>query len=284
MKKFYVFIVACLSSVTLLHAQNRFWVGPSGGAGGNWNDPANWAATSGGAGGQTVPNGAGFNVTFDQNALVNVNVDVISLNTLTVTNSVTARLFVVTSGSGFPDITLISTSLVTPGLRIDAGSRLVDSTATNGIHFTTTFAPGAKGLVNGTWYFAGGPGVANGCTFRDSGGVGGLGNRIDVNGTIQFRDGTFSPQRGEFGTRIFFFNSGSVFWLDRNGGNSPRATWHSQCNYFSYRMQPAVLPQSSIGTSNDIGNLVFQLPGGFSSDCKLELNQQYCYKRKSSVP
>ena len=191
MKKFYVFIVACLASVTVLHAQNRFWVGPSNG---NWNDVNNWSATSGGAGGQSVPNGAGFNVTFDQNALVNVDLDAISLNTLTVTNSVTAQLVVTASVSGTPTMTLLSTSLVTPGLRIDAGSRLEDSVATNGITFTTTFGSGAKGLVNGTWYFAGHSSVTSGFGATISvPAVSGLGNRLDVNGTIQFRNNTLTP-------------------------------------------------------------------------------------------
>ena len=259
MKKFYVFIVACLSSVTLLQAQTRFWVGPSGGSGGNWNDAANWAATSGGAGGQSVPNGASFDVIFDQNALVNVDVDVITLNTLSVTNSRTATLFVTASSSGLPDITVNSTSLVAPGLRIDAGSVLIDSTATNGILFTTTFASGAKGLINGKWYFAGGPGVANGTTFQVPA-TSGLGNRIDVNGTIQFRDGTLSPQAGNTGHEYIFFNSGSTFWLDRNGGNSPRATWNSNSTIL-VTGSTTTLPSINIGSSIDIGNLTLNVPG-----------------------
>ena len=258
MKKFYVIIVACLASVTLIHAQTRFWVGPSGGSGGNWNDNNNWSTTSGGAGGASFPNGASFDVVFNQNALVNVNIDVISLNTLTVTNSVTAKLFVTTSGSGFPDITLNSTSLITPGLRIDAGSRLEDSCATNGIFFTTTFAPGAKGLINGTWYFVGGPGVANGCTFQIPA-ASALGNRIDVNGTIQFKDGTLSPNPPNSGHEYLFFNSGSVFWIDRNGGNSPRATWHANATILVTGAVSA-LPSINIGSSIDIGNLVFNCP------------------------
>ncbi len=259
MKKFYVFIVACLSSVSLIQAQNRFWVGPSGG---NWNDVNNWSATSGGGSGASVPNGASFNVVFDQNASVNVNLDVISLNTLSVTNSRTAKLFVTASGSGTPTITLLSTSLATPGLSIGAGSRLEDSVATNGIVFTVTFGSGAKGLVNGTWYFAGHSSVTSafGATFAVPG-TSGLGNRVDVNGTIQFENFTLTPTLGATtGQEYMFFNSGSFFILNRTGGNTPRATW-ATTSTISVTGATAALPSISVGTVSEIGNLVLNSPG-----------------------
>ena len=75
MKKIYVLLVVCLSFAATVSAQTYFWIGPSSGAGGNWNDNNNWSLTSGGGpvGLGVFPNNAVHNVVFSQNALVNVN-------------------------------------------------------------------------------------------------------------------------------------------------------------------------------------------------------------------
>lgn len=260
MKKFYVLLVVCLSLVVTATAQTYFWIGPSSGAGGNWTDNNNWSLSSGGApvGAGVFPNNAAHNVIFDQNALVNVNLENIDLLSLTVTNSRTAKLFVGGTMTA-PVINLFSSSLASPALRINTGSRLEDSCDTN-IPFTVFLAPDSKGLVDGTWYFAGRNTVvgSNGATFTLPATTG-LSNRLDVNGIIQFRNNTLSPNPLT-GQDYLFFNSGSTFWLDRNGGNSPRATWSTTSTILVTGVT-GTNPSINIGTVPEIGNLVFNCPG-----------------------
>ena len=91
MKKFYVLLVVCLSVVTLSEAQTYYWIGPASGA---WNSGSNWSFSSGGGAAGSFPNNVAHNVIFDQNALVNVNVGAIDLNTLTVQNNATAKFYI----------------------------------------------------------------------------------------------------------------------------------------------------------------------------------------------
>lgn len=254
MQKFYVPAVVCMLCCTLIsNAQDRYWVGTSGG---NWNNASNWSATSGGSGGATVPNGSSFNVTFNQAAHVLVDISpTITLNTLTVTGNATARLYTHTAAT----ITLNSNNTGAPALKIDAGSRLEDSCGAN-VPFIMEFANGAKGLIDGTWYFCGNSSVtgSNGATFRLPN-VSGAGNRIDINGTIQFKNNTLTPLPS-FGAQYLFFNSGSEFWLDRNGGSSPRATWHSAANIRVTGVTttfPSIAVPSNPGT---IGGLIIDCP------------------------
>jgi hypothetical protein len=57
-----------------------------------------------------------------------------------------------------------------------------------------------------------------------------------------------------------FFNSGSTYWLDRNGGNSPRAVWNDNA---TIRVTGVTLnpPSINTGSVNEIGNLIFDCPG-----------------------
>lgn len=261
MKKIYVLLVVCLSLALSLSAQTYYWIGPSSGAGGNWNSNTNWSFTSGGApvSPGDFPNNAAANVIFSQNALVNVNVENIDLLSLTVNNGVTAKLFV-TTGVTTPTINLLSTSLVSPALRINSTGRLEDSCDVN-IPFVVSFGTDAKGLVDGTWYFAGRNTVtgANGATVSIPS-LAGQTTRIDVNGTMQFRNNTLCPNPGPAAESYLVFNSGSTFWLDRNGGNSPRATWNTNSTILvtGVTVNP---PAINVGTVPEVGNLVFNCPG-----------------------
>lgn len=254
MKKIYVPLVVCLFLTVSSFAQTYYWIGPSSGAGGNWNDNNNWSFSSGGGSAGSFPNSSVHNVIFDQNALVNVNLENIDLLSLTVTSSRTAKMFVGGSMTA-PTINLFSTSLVSPALRINSGSRLEDSCDTN-IPFVISFNSDAKGLIDGTWYFAGRSTVlgANGATFSLPG-LTGLTNRLDVNGTIQFRNNTLCPNPST-GQDYIFFNSGSTYWLDRNGGNSPRATWNA-ASTIRVTGVTSSNPSINVGTIPEIGNLIF---------------------------
>lgn len=259
MKKVYVYLVVCLLCAATASAQTYYWIGPSSGPGGNWDDNNNWSLSSGGSpvGAGIYPNNSTHNAVFDQNALVNVNVENIDLLSLTVTNTVTAKLFVGGTMNG-PAINLFSTNPASPSLRINSGSRLEDSCATN-IPFTVAFANDAKAIIDGTWYFAGATGVvgANGATFTLPG-ASDRSNRIDVNGSIVFRSGTLCNAQSNI-QDYMYFNSGSLYWLDRNGGSSPNAHWNVNSTIKVTGVINAI-PSISLGTLKEVGNIEYNCP------------------------
>lgn len=275
MKKFYVLFVV-LSCVLTTTAQTFYWIGPSSGAGGNWDNTANWSFSSGGPTAGQFPNNSAHNVIFDQNALVNVNLENINLQTLTVSGAVTAKLFV---GAAMvaPTITLSGTSAVTPALKINATSRLEDSCDAN-IPFTVAFASDSKGVIDGTWYFTGKSGVsgANGSTFTLPGTTG-LSNRVDVNGTIQLRNGSLSPNPTT-GQDYLFFNSGSTYWLDRNGGNVPKGTFSTTSTVKMTGVVNNPVPTINVGSVPEIGNLIFDCPGLILTTASLALSNNLVIK------
>lgn len=261
MKKIYVLLVVCLSLTLSVTAQTYYWIGPSSGVGGNWNSNTNWSLTSGGApvGAGIFPNSASHNVVFSQDALVNVNLENIDLLSLTVNTGITAKMFV-TTGVSTPTINLLSTSSVNPALRINSNSRLEDSCDAN-IPFVVSFGSDAKGLIDGTWYFAGRSTVtgANGATFTLPA-LPGQTTRVDVNGTIQFRNNTLTPTPSPNAEGYLVFNGGSTFWLDRNAGSSPRAAWNtnSTIRITGVTINP---PTINVGSVPEVGNIVFDCAG-----------------------
>lgn len=269
MKKFYV-VVVCVLSVTLVNAQTRFWVGPATGSGGLWSNTANWSTTSGGAGGASVPNGSTFDVIFDQGAVAQVDVAsglsaVIDLNSLTVTNSSTATIYFNNPAlTGGATLTLHSTSTGSPALNIGLGSTLIDSSTVTSTLFSVTFAAGAQGLVNGTWYFTGAAGATppqDGQTTFTLPATAGQGNRIDINGVMRFENHTLTPNPAAgVGIQYLFFNSGSTYWLNRNGGNSPRATYDPNST-IQFTGITNSAPIINIDNNAALGNVIYDCPG-----------------------
>lgn len=143
MKKFYV-LVAVLTMASAVQAQDRYWVGPSGG---NWDEANNWSATSGGGGGAGVP-GSGANVIFDEDADLLLNASP-EISTLTVTGNSNVKITAVDVARS-----LMVTSTTAPALQIDAGSVLQDS-ATSESSFEFIFGNNTTADISGTWYFAG---------------------------------------------------------------------------------------------------------------------------------
>ncbi|WP_315818181.1 hypothetical protein [Paraflavitalea speifideaquila] len=90
MKQLYMLLAVCLYCTITTNAQTKFWIGASGA---NWNDANNWSNTDGGSPTADVPNGTTYDVIFRHDALVNVNLTSVNLNTLTVTNSAKVRLY-----------------------------------------------------------------------------------------------------------------------------------------------------------------------------------------------
>lgn len=278
MKKIYAVLVVCLFVAQITQAQTYYWIGPSSGSGGNWSDNNNWSLTSGGApvGAGIYPNNPAHNVIFDQAALVNVNLNSLDLLSLRVTTGTTAKIFVNNGSNLTPTINLFSTSAANPALKIETGARLEDSCDV-AVPFTVSFSSNALGVVDGTWYFAGRSTVAapNGATFSLPS-LTGLSNRLDVNGTIQFRNFTQTPNPSQ-GEAYLFFNSGSTFWLDRNGGNSPRASWDANST-IRITGATSAAPSINLGATFEVGTVVFDCAGITPTNFSISLNNNMIIK------
>lgn len=253
MKQLHLLLTACLFCVISTNAQTKYWIGLP--AGGNWNDPNNWSNTSGGLPGVDVPNANTYNVIFNQNALVNVDLASIDLNSLTVTNNATARLYTPATGS---IITVFSTNPAAPGLQVDLGSTLEDSCSTAGTEFITRFANHSQGLINGTWSFFGVTGSPAGIAYARFPVTTTYTNLVKVNGTIKLaNDFTY------FDCSVpayMSFENGSQYWVARSGGIVPRATWHANSTIL---VTGTVFAGPNIGlpaTGQGIGNLVIDCP------------------------
>lgn len=250
MKKIYMLSAALLlGCVSVLNAQTRYWIG---GSGNNWNTAANWNTASNGSGVSGVPVAAD-NVVFDRNAQVNVDIPggTLSLTSLGVTNNSTVKLYT----SAATNITVTSTATGgNEALRIAAGSRLEDSVATQ-VNFLVTFANGATGDIDGTWYFAGNaanPAVPPSGPSFTLPGVG-QGNIITISGSIIVKERT--PPLISSSPLYLNFLAGSSLIIDRNGGSSPRATW-DPTSTIRITGVTNTLPTITVNLSNPVGNLV----------------------------
>jgi hypothetical protein len=254
MKKIYMLTAACtLCCIAICHAQTRYWRGP---VNGNWNSTANWSA-DGVSTGASIPNGASSIAIFDQGApVVNVDLGAISLLSLVVTNNITAKLYtsiastITASGNGSPNY----------ALRIDAGSRLEDSVATD-VPFNFSFSNAAGAQINGTWYFGGHSSVtigSNGPHFSLPA-ASGAGNTVSVGGTVIIGNKAWVNVTNA-SINYLFFNAGSEFRIDRDGSSTPRATWASSS---TIRVTGSVTGAPGIAGPNNfsIGNLVFDCAG-----------------------
>ena len=259
MKKCYTLILLCLPSLLAFSQTARYWVGPSSGAGGLWSASANWSATSGGAGGATVPNGNTFDVIFDQNALVNVDLGTFALNSIRVTNSRTATLFTTSNTT----ITVNSSTVGAEGLKIDAGSVLRDSVDAN-VSFMVQTAAAARIMVDGDWHLGGNPALAAtpGSTFSTNG-VG----RMDVNGRVFLRYKSTNAG-GSAGT--LFWNAGSYLYVEKDGGAIPSSTWAATA---TARITGNTANATTFnGTPQVLGNVEYDCPGATAAILGLSLN------------
>lgn len=253
MKHLYLLALACLCYAIPSNAQTKYWIGPA--AGGNWSDPNNWSTTSGGSPGVDIPLGSTFNVIVNQNALINVDMPTVNLNSVTITNNAKVRMY--TPGTASTMI-LNSTNVAAPALRIDVGSTLEDSASTAGSNFTTVFANNAQGLVDGTWSFFGVTGTLASAQLP----VAGFTNLITVNGTIKLANNSTN-----FTCNVpayIKFEDGSRFWVDRNGGSIPCATWDPGATLLITGIIAAA-PVFSSPTPSNIGNLSINCPSMTSS-------------------
>lgn len=244
MKKKLLFVVLCFMSITASLAAPRFWVG---GASGVWNSAANWSATSGGAGGAGVP-GSTDDVTFDTDAVVDVSLASVGVRSVKVTNNRVVKLWTNTT-----TVLTVTGNGGTPGLDIDAGSTLRDST--NGVNpFTFVFSGSstATGAIDGTWLLAGSE-DAPGPRFQVQNGA-----NVQVGGTI-----TMNP----FATFIdvvsggtLSFNASSNLNLACDGGIVPSNATFNTTSTINVTGSVVSLP-SFFAAPGSYGNLIINTPG-----------------------
>lgn len=254
MKQLYLALAVCLYCATT-HAQtSRYWIGPL--TGGNWNNAANWSATTNGGSSGDVPNGGTYDVFLDKNVEVNVDLTAITLNSLSVT-STTVRLY--TAAGVSSTITLNSTDALAPALLINTGSTLEDSCGGTFQSFIVNFGSGAQGRVDGTWSFMGVAGPPAGVAYGELPAATGLGNLLEVNGTIKLaNNGSFFQSTVP---DYINFNSGSTYWIARNGGSVPSATWDINSTLSITGLQTAGLGTFGLpAVGQGLGQLVINCP------------------------
>ncbi len=251
MKKCYTLILLCLVGTLSTFSQDRYWVGPTGSPAGLWSNSANWSATSGGAGGASVPNGAGFNVIFNQNALVNLDVTGLVLNLIRVTNSSRATIFTGVNNT----INVNSSTIGNEALVIDAGSALVDSTST-GLDFQFMFSTNARAEINGNWELGSNMAFTGSAYFL----------AFD-NNVVNFNSGSRLIFRGRGGgdglVATLFFKNGSLLHFDQNGGATPVGTYDANS---TIRITGNTTQVTNIaGNPPDVGNIEYDCAGLTSS-------------------
>lgn len=227
-----------------VNAQNRYWVGASGAS---WSAGANWSLTSGGAGGAGAPTSV-QDAIFDNafTGTVSYDAGTINLNSLSVISASSVTLSL--AGSTGRIITCNNGGAVTNAFFIEGGSVLTMTTSTNSINFTLAFGSNSKGQINGTYIVAG---VV----------AGGSGGRIDatssfltINGICRLNSGS-SNFTGNTALNTFF-NAGSVFEINKNGGSVPTASWNATSKVLVTGSNP--VPPVFLGTS--YGNLEVNAP------------------------
>ena len=254
MKKFYVLFVVCLLVITSGFAQTFTWVGLSGG---NWSDPTNWSGSSG------FPNSASHDVIF--NTSVSVNLDAaltsVTLNTLSITNTSVVKLI---ATKNMP-VTVGSTSSVNPGLSIEGGSKMEDSTLANSF-FEFFFAAGAKADISGTWKLTGHP--TNGSSTFTLPATSGQGNQIAVNsgGAIIFTNNSFSPDN--VSPSYLVLNGGSLMEFTGSGGVIiPKGLYNTTS---TVKVSGLISSGVAFDESSSIGNFTYDCPNQ-TSDLGLTL-------------
>jgi hypothetical protein len=280
MKHLYLLLAVCLYCTITTNAQTKYWIGASGA---NWNDASNWSNTDGGAPGADVPNGTTYNTIFMHDALVNVNITSVNLNSITVTNNAKVRLYTPTLGS---IMTLFSTNPAAPGIKVDLGSTLEDSCSTPATEFVTRFANNSQGTIDGTWTFLGTPPVPGppalgaGNAYPRFPVVTTYTNLVKVTGTIKLgNDGYFDCKVPAY----LSFESGSQFWIARDGGIVPAATWNTNSTLLLTGIKTGG-PSYAISTSApDMGNIVINCPNIASLGIPLSLPNNLVIKGNLQV-
>ena len=223
MKRFLIifFFYICITNV---NANTITWIGSSSG---NWNNTSNWSPAS-------IPTNVD-DVIF--NTSVTVNMDNLSsmtyvINSLKITNNVTVELKRTQAGGGDRILQIKSTSTISKGLQIDAGSKLI-------IHGVNTKTTEPRGALHFYLDLCGDMGVTGEIsgelkfTSNDNGGkkddaqlqiYSGINNYADLivksGGKIIYTDSSGNTKSDASGTYLTMEN-GSQYIIEKNGGSIP---------------------------------------------------------------
>jgi hypothetical protein len=207
------------------HAVVKTW---NGGAAGNWNTAGNWLPTG-------VP-GPSDDVIFNSLAVVNMNIITTPtpyiINSLKITNNANVELQLTQATGGVRILQVKSTSTVTKGLQIDAGSVLlmhgINTNTIGTLDYILDFAGaiGVTGEILGELDFSGvgSGGTADNTRLRVYTDVANNASlAVKSGGLIKYLDltGNTASAAGAYLT----MENGSVYEIAKNGGSFPDATW-----------------------------------------------------------
>ncbi|MBL7727863.1 MAG: hypothetical protein JNM68_09260, partial [Dinghuibacter sp.] len=192
------------------------------GTGGNklWSNGANWSP----AGAPGSLDNVLFNITDS------VSMDVApNINSLTVTNN-SAVIFSTTTSR---TITLSSTSSVQLGLLINAGSSLtvqasISGTTAVSLVLSMAGGIGVTGEIYGSLYFKSvGAGSGSSSTRLETftGALAYAQLKVKNGGLIKYNDKTSNTSSAGSPTNSITMESGSTYWIDKNGGSFPDGSW-----------------------------------------------------------
>lgn len=253
MKRFFVFSFIVFFNLNL-QAQTNTWIG---GAAGNWSNNASWSLNH-------------FPTTVEDaiiNTNSNINVDVFvslvnNINSLHITGGVSVTLSCFAGGGGGTrTLQLFSTSLITPGLKIDAGNTLTmdatNATGTGNWNLALTGGIGVTGIIDGTLQFAG-TGAGTGGARLDvfAGPTSNASLTVSGTGKILYlvNTGNTASAAGSYLT----LQSGAVYEIQKNGGSFPNANWNSNSLAKATSAVASTAPPQFLGTT--YGNLEWNLP------------------------
>lgn len=197
-------IMLLFVTVTSQAQINRLWVG---GANGTWSVGTNWSPSGTPTGNDTATISSNTNISLDIN---------LTLGGLRITNNAS----VILDAPASRDVLLYGTTQNSPALWVDEGSTLTMLTSGASGAFHMAFASSAKAWINGTLICRGNSASGDA---RLEGDVAGT-NRIYINGTY-LSDLNSGNLIGD--TRNLFFNAGSTYQLNDNGGLVPNAFYDS---------------------------------------------------------
>jgi Secretion system C-terminal sorting domain len=216
-----VFLFVAISFLSINAVAQKIWLG----TGGNklWNNGANWSP-------------AGTPGTLD-NVIVNISDSVevnqaVNINSLTITNN-SAVIFNVTTTSR--TLTVSSTSSLQLGLLIDASSSLtcqatIPGTTTTTLNLALTGGIGVTGEIYGSLYFksvGAGTGGSNSRLDTYSGPVAYGLLKVKNGGLIKYDDKSGNTASAGSPTNSISMESGSTYWINKNGGSFPDGLWNA---------------------------------------------------------
>lgn len=196
-----IMLLFCLQNI---HAQNKIWIG---GSSGTWSVASNWNPSGTPGGNDTVTINQDANIALDIN---------LTLGSLRILNNASVTL----DAPANRDVLLFGNTQSSPALLIEDGCNFTMLTSGASGAFHMAFASFAKAWINGTLTCRGNSVNGDARLEADNGGT----NKIYINGTY-LSDVNSGNLIGD--TRNLFFNAGSVYQLNDNGGLIPNALYDS---------------------------------------------------------